>query len=108
MAQAKARPDSKSGLDSNPGSARSIRGLWGVRYQVKDVGRAAAFYTQQLGFTLDHEHLPAFAQSSSCAERVCSVKSFWRDSRARRRRDYILFSFALVGRGHCMKLRKAR
>jgi glyoxylase I family protein len=31
---------------------------------VKDVGRAAAFYTQQLGFTLDHEHLPAFAQVS--------------------------------------------
>jgi glyoxylase I family protein len=38
--------------------------MWGVRYQVKDVGRAVAFYTQQLGFTLDREHLPAFAQVS--------------------------------------------
>jgi glyoxylase I family protein len=33
----------------------------GVRYQVKDVGRAAAFYTTHLGFTLQHQQLPAFA-----------------------------------------------
>ena len=38
--------------------------LRGVRYQVKDVSRAVAFYTQKLGFTLDHQHLPAFAQVS--------------------------------------------
>jgi glyoxylase I family protein len=41
-----------------------ILGLWGVRYQVKDVRRSVAFYTQQLGFKLDHEVLPAFAQVS--------------------------------------------
>jgi glyoxylase I family protein len=41
-----------------------VRGLWGVRYQVKDVGRAVAFYTQQLGCQLDRQHLPAFAQVS--------------------------------------------
>jgi glyoxylase I family protein len=41
-----------------------IEGLWGVRYQVKDVRRAVAFYTQQLGFTLDQQNLPAFAQVS--------------------------------------------
>jgi glyoxylase I family protein len=41
-----------------------ILGMRGVRYQVKDVGRSVAFYTQQLGFELDHEHLPAFAQVS--------------------------------------------
>jgi len=41
-----------------------VLGLWGVRYQVKDVGRSAAFYTQQLGFKLDHKNLPAFAQVS--------------------------------------------
>jgi glyoxylase I family protein len=35
--------------------------LHGVRYQVKDVSRAAAFYTTHLGFTLEHQHLPAFA-----------------------------------------------
>src|SRR5688572_13264308 len=38
--------------------------LRGVRYQVKDVSRAVAFYTQKLGFALDHQHLPAFAQVS--------------------------------------------
>ena len=41
-----------------------ILGLWGVRYQVKDVSRSIAFYTQQLGFKLDRQNLPAFAQVS--------------------------------------------
>jgi glyoxylase I family protein len=41
-----------------------VVGLWGVRYQVKDVSRSVAFYTQQLGLKLDQQHLPAFAQVS--------------------------------------------
>jgi glyoxylase I family protein len=41
-----------------------ILGLWGVRYQVKDVSRSIDFYTQQLGFKLDQKVLPAFAQVS--------------------------------------------
>jgi glyoxylase I family protein len=41
-----------------------VLGLWAVRYQVKDVGRSVAFYTQQLGFELDQKNLPAFAQVS--------------------------------------------
>jgi len=41
-----------------------VLGLWGIRYQVNDVARAAAFYTEQLGFKLDHKALPAFAQVS--------------------------------------------
>jgi glyoxylase I family protein len=41
-----------------------IRGFWGVRYQVKDVSRSIAFYTEQLDFKLDQKHLPAFAQVS--------------------------------------------
>ena len=36
----------------------------GVRYQISDVSRAVAFYTQQLGFTLEHQQLPAFAMVS--------------------------------------------
>ncbi len=36
----------------------------GVRYQVADVSRAVAFYVEQLGFKLDHQHLPAFASVS--------------------------------------------
>jgi glyoxylase I family protein len=41
-----------------------VVGFWGVRYQVKDVARAVAFYTQQLGLELDQQRLPAFAQVS--------------------------------------------
>jgi glyoxylase I family protein len=43
---------------------RSIRGLHGVRYQTSDVQRAAAFYTDHLGFDLEHQQLPAFATVS--------------------------------------------
>jgi glyoxylase I family protein len=42
-----------------------IPGFRGVRYQVKDVGRSVGFYTQQLGFKLDMQNLPAFAQVSA-------------------------------------------
>jgi glyoxylase I family protein len=41
-----------------------VKGLWGVRYQVKDVNRSIEFYTQQLGFKLDHQVLPMFGQVS--------------------------------------------
>src|SRR4030095_3405590 len=41
-----------------------ISGVWGVRYQVRDVDRSIAFYTQQLGFNLDRKNLPAFGQVS--------------------------------------------
>ncbi len=42
----------------------SIKGPWGVRYQVKDVARSIDFYTQRLGFHLDLKVLPPFAQVS--------------------------------------------
>ena len=41
-----------------------VLGFWGVRYQVKDVARSVAFYTQQLGLEVDQQRLPAFAQLS--------------------------------------------
>ena len=41
-----------------------VVGFWGVRYQARDVARAVAFYTHQLGFKLDQQNLPAFAQVS--------------------------------------------
>jgi glyoxylase I family protein len=41
-----------------------IFSLHGVRYQVTDVARAATFYTSHFGFTLEHQHLPAFASVS--------------------------------------------
>jgi len=47
-----------------PNTATLTTGLHGVRYQVKDVARSIDFYTRQLGFRLDHQHPPAFAQVS--------------------------------------------
>jgi glyoxylase I family protein len=46
------------------GEQAFIVGLWGVRYQVTDVSRSLAFYSQRLGFKVDQQHLPAFAQVS--------------------------------------------
>ncbi len=55
--------DTKSPAVAVEGHA-TLRGavsVHGVRYQVRDVARAAAFYTEHLGFTLQHQQLPAFA-----------------------------------------------
>ena len=41
-----------------------VKSVHGVRYQVKDVARSVTFFTQQLGFTLKHQQLPAFANVS--------------------------------------------
>ena len=41
-----------------------VKNVHGIRYQVKDVARSVAFYTQHLGFTLEHQQLPAFASVS--------------------------------------------
>ena len=56
-ASPKASPNAKDGQSF-------VVGLWGVRYQVKDVSRSIAFYTERLGFKLDQKHLPAFGQVS--------------------------------------------
>lgn len=51
---------------TNPEGAleQLIEGLWGVRYQVRDVRRSVEFYTNILGFKLDMQNLPAFGQVS--------------------------------------------
>jgi len=41
-----------------------VKGFHGVRYQVRDVARSIAFYTEHLGFKLEHQHLPQFANVS--------------------------------------------
>jgi glyoxylase I family protein len=43
---------------------RQELGFHGVRYQVADVARSVAFYTERLGFKLEHQQLPAFAAVS--------------------------------------------
>ena len=57
MNQAEAQPPASE-------TSKFVAGFWGVRYQVKDIARAVAFYTQQLGFKLDQPVAPAFAQVS--------------------------------------------
>ena len=63
-ANEKSRAQSHSESSSAKTAERLVVGLWGIRYQVEDVARAVAFYTKQLGFKLDHQTLPAFAQVS--------------------------------------------
>ena len=41
-----------------------IEGVHGIRYQVTDVARSAAFYTTHLDFVVEHQQLPAFASIS--------------------------------------------
>ncbi len=53
-----------TGITSAAETQGFLLGFWGVRYQVKDVSRSVAFYTRQLGFKLDQQNLPAFAQVS--------------------------------------------
>jgi glyoxylase I family protein len=55
---------SEKAQEGNRGNHRFVRGVHGVRYQVKDVARSVAFYTTHLGFTLGHQQLPAFASVS--------------------------------------------
>ena len=47
-----------------------IKGVHGVRYQVKDVARSVGFYTGQLGFHLEHQQPPAFAVVSLGEARI--------------------------------------
>jgi glyoxylase I family protein len=50
--------------DSSTKVQNFILGLWGARYQVKEVQRSIGFYTKMLGFNLDQQNLPAFGQVS--------------------------------------------
>ena len=54
----------KSSTVGHGTSQSFVTGFHGVRYQVSDVSRAVAFYTNHLGFKLEHQHLPAFANVS--------------------------------------------
>jgi glyoxylase I family protein len=58
--QSTEKQDASSAIDSQS----FVKGLWGVRYQVKDVSRSIKFYTEQLGLKLDMQNLPAFGQVS--------------------------------------------
>jgi glyoxylase I family protein len=64
MTQTAKQPSDKSS-QTGSGNQAVVKSFWGVRYQVKDVSQSVNFYTQQLGFKLDHQNLPAFGQVST-------------------------------------------
>jgi glyoxylase I family protein len=51
----------KARVHSQPSKGPAKPQFHGVRYQVKDVGRSAEFYSRHLGFEVEHQKLPAFA-----------------------------------------------
>jgi glyoxylase I family protein len=62
----KGSSEASSAAGANTKEGQSVvLGLWGVRYQVKDVSRSIDFYTKQLGLKLDMKNLPAFGQVSA-------------------------------------------
>ncbi len=58
-----AREATNTGSDQEEARAL-IAGFHGIRYQVTDVNRAVAFYTERLGFALQIAQPPAFASVS--------------------------------------------
>jgi glyoxylase I family protein len=51
--------------EGTSGSSQSfVKDFHGVRYLVSDVSRSVAFYGEHLGFKLEHQQLPAFANVS--------------------------------------------
>jgi glyoxylase I family protein len=55
---------SKTAQERSSATHMFVQAFHGVRYQVTDVARSVAFYTTHLGFTLEHQQLPAFASVS--------------------------------------------
>ena len=51
--------------DASVGEKQAIFRAVAIRYQVKNVDRSVAFYTQQLGFKLEQQSAPAFARVSN-------------------------------------------
>ena len=50
--------------EADAGKHQFVQEVHGIRYQVKDVARSVTFYTTHLGFSLEHQQLPAFANVS--------------------------------------------
>ena len=62
--------ETPSQVGSNSGEGQGVvLGLWGVRYQVKDVSRSIDFYTKQLGLKLEAKRAPIEVLVIDSAER---------------------------------------
>ena len=64
MATTKEVSGSMKTSSGSEGTRSFVTGFHGIRYQVTDVNRAVAFYTERLGFMLQHAQPPAFASVS--------------------------------------------
>src|SRR5262245_11355320 len=64
MAQQRETTPMTDDTGSSPEALQFVKGFHGIRYQVRDVRQAVAFYTGKLGFKLVHQHLPEFASVS--------------------------------------------
>ena len=53
-----------SSADAATRGERLVLSLHGIRYQCSDVQRSVDFYTKHLGFKLEHQQLPMFANVS--------------------------------------------
>ena len=51
-------------ITSGATGQHEVKGFHGVRYLVSDVRRSIAFYCEHLGFKVEHQQLPAFANVS--------------------------------------------
>jgi glyoxylase I family protein len=56
--------ESSAAVNAGSRAREFIRDFHGVRYQTKGVSRAVAFYSDHLGFKVEHQQLPAFATIS--------------------------------------------
>ena len=61
---ARAAETTKTAQEGHAAKHHFVQAVHGIRYQVKDVARSVEFYTTHLGFTLEHQQLPAFASVS--------------------------------------------
>jgi glyoxylase I family protein len=64
MASTKESAEASDDAASRQASQRFVKGFHGVRYQVHDVLRSVAFYTEHLGFKLERQQPPAFVSIS--------------------------------------------
>lgn len=64
MTKAKEQSSAVGGGQSTRFSHHFKLDFHGVRYQTGDVARSRDFYIRQLGFRLEHEHIPDFAAVS--------------------------------------------
>src|SRR5882672_7514228 len=81
---ASATETTKTAQEKRSGDHAFVKGVHGVRYQVKDVARSVAFYTTHLGFTANTSSFQPSATCRSAMRTSCSAGLRRRDLGPRR------------------------